>query len=133
MDPTGLHAAPNQQKVASRSSKSSEAGGADGGVGCVLQSDHLHGAKQQDLAFKDQGQRNEIVARFLFNHCAAPEPRGGLYSQTALVLEILNFTFCSQSTEPDRCVDVCDCSSPMRTRRFLTPRCIAEFEPLLKG
>lgn len=32
---------------------------------CVPQSDNLHGAKQPDLALKDQGQRNEIVARFL--------------------------------------------------------------------
>lgn len=31
----------------------------------VLQSDNLHGAKQPDLALTDQGQRKEIVARFL--------------------------------------------------------------------
>lgn len=117
MNLTDLHTAPNQQPLLAsvvffvRHKKNKcklilqrdWSRGTDVDVGCVLQSDNLHGAKQQDLALKDQGQRNEIVARFLFNHCGALKPCGSLYSQKVLHLEILNFTFYSQSTELNRC------------------------------
>lgn len=117
MNLTDLHAAPNQQPLLAsvvcfvRHKKNKcklilqrdWSRGTDVNVGCVLRSDNLHGVKQQDLALKDQGQRNEIVAHFLFNHCGALKPCGSLYSQMALHLEILNFTFYSQSTELNRC------------------------------